>query len=204
MVVRLLQVPESVTRKKDLSSLHFDLPGGSLFPELAVRDKDGYYYSEMRLSVFFTDLALAAIVVTAWQTIGIKEYLLIQMPTALIAGTLGVWIFYIQHNFPGTYFSRQKEWNHLTASMRGASYYKLPPILQWATGNIGFHHVHHVRPRIPNYNLPKCYAETRELHVKGLTLRRSLDALFLSLWDEDKKKLVGFRDIKKLKRKRAV
>ena len=157
-----------------------------------------------RLSVFFTDLAIAAIVVTAWYFIGIREYLLIQMPTALIAGTLGVWIFYIQHNFPGTYFARQKDWDHLTASLRGASYYKLPPILQWATGNIGFHHAHHVRPRIPNYNLPKCYAETRELHVRGLTLRRSLEALFLSLWDEDKKKLVSFRDIKELKRERAV
>lgn len=154
-----------------------------------------------RLSVFFTDLAIAAIVVTAWTTIGIREYLLIQMPIAFIAGTFGVWLLYVQHNFPGIYFARQKEWDHLTASLRGASYYKLPPILQWATGNIGFHHAHHVRPRIPNYNLPKCYAETKELHVKGLTLRRSLDALCLSLWDEDKKKLVGFRDIKELKRK---
>lgn len=95
----------------------------------------------------------------------------------------------LQHNFPGTYFARQKEWNHLTASLRGASCFKLPPILQWATGNIGFHHAHHVPPRIPNYNLPQCYAETQELHVKGLTLRRSLGALFLSLWDEDQKKL---------------
>jgi omega-6 fatty acid desaturase (delta-12 desaturase) len=157
-----------------------------------------------RLSVFFTDLAIAAIVVTAWYTIGIREYLLIQMPIALIAGTFGVWLFYVQHNFPGIYLAHQKEWDHLTASMRGASYYKLPPILQWATGNIGFHHAHHVRPRIPNYNLPKCYTETKELHVKGLTLRRSLEALFLSLWDEDKKKLVSFRDIKAQKRKRSV
>ena len=157
-----------------------------------------------QLSVYFTDIAIAAIVVTAWYTIGIREYLLIQMPIALIGGTFGVWIFYIQHNFPGTYYARQKQWDHLTASLRGASYYKLPPVLQWATGNIGFHHVHHVRPRIPNYNLPKCYAETRELHVGGLTLRRSLDALFLSLWDEDKNKLVSFRDIKELKSKRAV
>ncbi len=85
--------------------------------------------------------------------------------------------------------------------MRGASFYKLPPILQWATGNIGFHYAHHVSPRIPNYNLPKCFTETRELHIRGVTLRRSLDALFLSLWDEDKKNPVGFRDIKELKRK---
>jgi acyl-lipid omega-6 desaturase (Delta-12 desaturase) len=137
-------------------------------------------------------------------TIGIREYLLIQMPIALIGGTFGIWIFYVQHNFPGSYFTRQKDWDHLTASLRSASYYKLPPILQWATGNIGFHHVHHVRPRIPNYNLSKCYAETRELHVRGITLRRSLDALFLSLWDEAKNKLLSFQDIKERKRKRAA
>jgi acyl-lipid omega-6 desaturase (Delta-12 desaturase) len=157
-----------------------------------------------QLSVYITDFAIAVIVVTAWLTIGIREYLLIQMPVAFIAGTFGIWIFYVQHNFPGVYFSRQKDWNHLTASMRGASYYKLPPILQWATGNIGFHHLHHVRPRIPNYNLPRSYAETKEVHVKPLTMRRSLDALFLSLWDENKSKLVSFRHIKKLKRKMSV
>jgi omega-6 fatty acid desaturase (delta-12 desaturase) len=147
------------------------------------------------LSVYFTDIALAAIVAAAWYTIGIREYLLIQIPVALIAGTFGIWIFYIQHNFPGTYFARQKEWDHLTASLRGASYYKLPRVLQWATGNIGFHHAHHVRPRIPNYNLPRCCAETKELHVKPLTLRRSLGALSLSLWDEDKNELVSFNSV---------
>jgi len=154
-----------------------------------------------QFSVYITDFAIVVIVVTAWLTIGIKEYLLIQMPVAFIAGTLGIWIFYVQHNFPGTYFARQKDWNHLTASMRGASYYKLPPILQWATGNIGLHHLHHVRPRIPNYNLPRAYAAIKEVHVKPLTIRRSLDALFLSLWDENKNKLVSFQDIKKIRRK---
>jgi acyl-lipid omega-6 desaturase (Delta-12 desaturase) len=157
-----------------------------------------------KLSVYLTDIAIAAIIVTAWNTIGIKEYLLIQMPVAFIAGTVGIWLFYIQHNFPGTYFAGQEEWDHLTASLRGASYYKLHPVLQWATGNIGFHHVHHVRPRIPNYNLPRCCSEIKELHVRPVTLRRSMDAIFLSLWDEDKNKLVSFRNIKKLKRKRIA
>jgi acyl-lipid omega-6 desaturase (Delta-12 desaturase) len=157
-----------------------------------------------QLSVYFTNLAIAAMVVAAWFTIGLREYLLIQMPIAFIAGTLGIWIFYIQHNYPDTYFVRHKEWDHLTASLRGASHYKLPAILQWATGNIGFHHIHHVRPRIPNYNLPRCYEEVREFHVRPLTIRRSLEALFLSLWDEDKGKLVSFRDIRKLNRKTAV
>lgn len=157
-----------------------------------------------QLSVYFTDFALAAIVVTAWFTIGIKDYLLVQMPTAFISGTFGIWIFYIQHNFPGTYFARQENWDHLTASLRGASFYKLPPILQWATGNIGFHHIHHIRPRIPNYNLPRCYEETKELHIKSLTIRKSLGALKLSLWDEEKSKLASFRDINKLKRKQVT
>lgn len=156
-----------------------------------------------QLSVYFTDAAIAAIVVTAFYTIGIREYLLIQAPIAFVAGPIAVWIFYIQHNFPGTYFARKKKWDHLTASLRGSSYYKLPVVLQWATGNIGFHHIHHVRPRIPNYNLPRCYQETRQLHVRPLTIRRSLDALFLSLWDEDENKLVSFGHVKKLKRKRA-
>ncbi len=155
-----------------------------------------------QMSVYFTDIAIAGIVLTAWFTIGIKNYLIIQMPTAFMAGTFGIWIFYIQHNFQGTYFARQGEWDHLTASLRGASFYKLHPFLQWATGNIGFHHIHHVRPRIPNYKLPRCYDETKELHIKELTLRKSLGALKLSLWDEERNKLVSFKDIKKLKRKR--
>ena len=157
-----------------------------------------------QLSVYFTNIAIAVIILIAWYTIGIKGYLLIQMPIAIIAGTFGIWLFYIQHNFPGTYFARQEEWDHLTASLRGASYYKLPAFFQWASGNIGFHHIHHVRPRIPNYNLPLCYEENPELHLKSITPRRSLDALFLSLWDEKKGRLVSFRDIKKLKRKRVV
>jgi omega-6 fatty acid desaturase (delta-12 desaturase) len=157
-----------------------------------------------QLSVYITNIAIAAIIIAAWYTIGIKDYLLVQMPTAFMAGTFGIWLFYIQHNFPGTYFKRQKDWDHLTASLRGASYYKLNPFLQWATGNIGFHHVHHIRPRIPNYNLPRCFEDIKELHVKGLTLRKSLDALKLSLWDEERNRLVSFRDIKGMKRGKRV
>jgi len=149
------------------------------------------------ISVIFTDLAIAAIAVVAAMTIGFRTYLLVQMPVVLMAATLGIWLFYIQHQFEGVYWARHDEWDPWRVAMEGASYYKLPKILQWVTGNIGIHHVHHVRPAIPNYNLQRCYDDIPELQaVSPVTIRGSLNSLRLGLWDEEQRRMVSFRSLK--------
>jgi len=104
----------------------------------------------------------------------------------------GVWLFYVQHNFDGTYWERQNRWSFVQAGLRGSSFYKLPAVVQWFSGNIGFHHIHHLSSLIPNYNLPRCYCDNPELQVPPLTLRRSMRSLKLRLWDEEKRRMVGF------------
>jgi omega-6 fatty acid desaturase (delta-12 desaturase) len=114
-----------------------------------------------------------------------------------IAATIGVWLFYIQHQFEGVYWARHEEWDPMRAALEGASYYKLPKVLQWITGNIGIHHVHHVRPGIPNYHLQQCCNDIPVLKaVRPLTIRTSLKSLRLNLWNEKQKKLVSFRSLK--------
>ena len=121
---------------------------------------------------------------------------MVQLPVTLIAGSFGVWLFYIQHQFEGVYWARHVEWNPWRVAMEGASYYQLPKVLQWVTGNIGFHHVHHMRPAIPNYRLQECFEAIPELQaVKPLTLRKSLGSLRLNLYDEKKHQLVSFRSL---------
>ena len=152
-----------------------------------------------RQSVWITNLALLVIILVASQTIGLRTYLLIQLPVILIAATAGIWLFYVQHQFEGVYWARHEEWNPIKASLQGSSYYKLPKIVQWFTGNIGLHHIHHIRPRIPNYNLQRCYDETPAFQaVKPITLRSSLRSLWLNLYDEQSGKLVSFRALKTL------
>jgi omega-6 fatty acid desaturase (delta-12 desaturase) len=153
------------------------------------------------LSVIVTNLAIAAITVICSLTIGFRTYFLVQFPVLLMASTLGVWLFYIQHQFEGVYWSRHDEWDPWRAAMEGASYYRLPKLLQWVTGSIGFHHVHHMRPGIPNYRLQECYDATPELQVvKPVTLRTSLRSLRLNLYDEGERKMVSFGSLKGRKR----
>ncbi len=153
---------------------------------------------DVRHSGAYTNLAIALILLVLHYTIGLKTYLQIQIPVMLSAGALGVWLFYVQHQFEGVYWARHDEWDPLKAALYGSSYYKLPKILQWFTGNIGLHHIHHVLPRIPNYYLQKCYDEVPFLQqVKPLTIRKSLKSLWLNLWDEKQQKLVSFRELKK-------
>ncbi|MEE9269022.1 MAG: fatty acid desaturase [Candidatus Krumholzibacteria bacterium] len=146
-----------------------------------------------RWSTIRTNLALLAIVVAASLTIGIKAYLMIQLPIMIVAGSGGVWLFYVQHQFENTYWARHEEWSYVREALEGASFYKLPRILQWFSGNIGFHHVHHLSPRIPNYYLQECH-ESHPMfqEVKHVTLWSSLKSLGYRLWDEERKKLVGF------------
>ena len=149
------------------------------------------------LSVMVTNLALVAIIVTASLTIGFRTYLLVQLPVLAMAATIGVWLFYNQHQFEGVYWARHDEWDPWRVAMEGASCYQLPRLLQWATGNIGIHHLHHVHPGIPNYRLQECINAVPALQqVKPLTLRKSLGSLRLNLWDEEQGRLVSFRSLR--------
>lgn len=147
-----------------------------------------------RQSVVYTNIALAAIITLASLTIGIETYLLVQLPMTLLAGSAGLWLFYVQHQFEETYWARHEEWDPITAALKGSSFYRLPKVLQWFTGSIGFHHIHHVQQRIANYNLERCYRAVPSLQqVKPLTLLSSLKSARLHVWDESRRILRGYR-----------
>ena len=151
-----------------------------------------------RYSVYWTNLALLVIVLLMSVTIGLKAFFLVLLPVMILGTTAGIWLFYVQHQFEGVYWERHERWDYLSAALKGSSYYKLPRLLQWFSGNIGFHHIHHVSPRIPNYFLEKCHRDNPMFQgVKTLTLLSSMRCMFLSLWDEDKNELVSFGDLKK-------
>ncbi|MGD2134882.1 MAG: fatty acid desaturase [Gemmatimonadales bacterium] len=146
-------------------------------------------------SVHLTNLALLAIVLLAWATIGLGPFLLVQAPISLIAGAIGVYLFYVQHQFEDTYWREHPEWDFHAAGLQGSSFLVLPKVLQWFSANIGFHHIHHVSSRIPYYRLPECYDENPVFqHVTKLTLWQTMACLRLALWDERALKLVGFRE----------
>jgi omega-6 fatty acid desaturase (delta-12 desaturase) len=150
-----------------------------------------------RYSAAVTNLAILVVILAASLTIGLKTYLLIQLPAVLIGGAVGVWLFYVQHQFEGVYWSRHENWDPVKAALKGSSYYKLPKVLQWFSGNIGLHHVHHLLPRIPNYKLQQSYdASPLTQKVKPLTLGASLKSFRLNLWDEKQQKLVSFKSLK--------
>ncbi|MGZ8226204.1 MAG: fatty acid desaturase [Methylococcaceae bacterium] len=154
-----------------------------------------------RNSVIYTNIAIAAIITVMSFTLGFQSYVLIQLPIIIMAATAGMWLFYVQHQYEGVYWARQQNWDLTSSGLEGSSYYKLPKVLQWIVGNIGLHHIHHVRANIPNYNLQRCYNEVPVLQaVTPITLRKSLKSLWLNLWDEQKQKLVSFRSIRMLPR----
>ncbi|HEX4969567.1 MAG TPA: fatty acid desaturase [Steroidobacteraceae bacterium] len=141
-------------------------------------------------------LGLAALL--SW-VFGIAPYLLIQSIVMTIAGGIGLWLFYVQHQFEGVYWERSGSWDYTTAALRGSSYYKLPKVLQWLSGNIGFHHIHHLSPRIPNYNLQRCHESDRLFQeVTTVTLISSLRSLRLRFWDEQRRKLVGYAHLRRI------
>ena len=157
-----------------------------------------------RLGVHWTNGALLLIAVVMSMTVGIKAYLLIQLPVMMITGTVGLWLFYVQHQFEGVYWKRRESWGFAEAALKGSSFYKLPGILQWFSGNIGFHHIHHLSPRIPNYNLEKCHqADPLFQSVKPITLLTSLRSFTYRLWDEQRGKLIGYRHLRDLRRRQV-
>jgi omega-6 fatty acid desaturase (delta-12 desaturase) len=148
-------------------------------------------------SVYWTNLAILAVAAGLACLFGLKAYLLLQGGVLMVAGVAGVWLFYVQHQFEGVYWERRQEWDYCAAALQGSSFYKLPKVLQWFSGNIGFHHIHHLNSRIPNYNLEKCYrAEPMFQAIKPVTLLSSFKSLTFRLWDEQRRKLVGFRAAK--------
>jgi omega-6 fatty acid desaturase (delta-12 desaturase) len=150
-----------------------------------------------RRSVLYTNLGIAFIILLAGLTIGLKTYLILQFSIMIFAGAAGVWLFYVQHQYENVYWERQEKWDVVRASLEGSSYYKMPQILQWFTGNIGLHHIHHLEARIPNYRLQECQDKIANfIEVEPLTLRTSLKSLRLNLWDEKQKKMLGFRALK--------
>jgi omega-6 fatty acid desaturase (delta-12 desaturase) len=149
--------------------------------------------ARMRRSVIGTDIALAAIVSALCWLIGWRDYLLVWAPPALLAGSAGIWLFYVQHQFEDAYWERADGWSYADAALRGSSYLKLPKPLQFFTGNIGLHHVHHLSARIPNYNLQRAHDENAIFHdVPTLSLWDGLHAVRLKLWDERSGRLVSF------------
>lgn len=151
-----------------------------------------------RISVLITNVAAAILFAAAVFFLGFWNFFILAAPVVLLSSTIGVWLFYIQHQFEGVYWARHDQWDILTASLKGCSYYKLPNVLHWLTANIGIHHVHHLRTAIPNYNLQRCYNETPQVqNINPLTIRQSLRSIRLNLWDEGSQKLVSFRSIKK-------
>ena len=156
-----------------------------------------------RASVWWTNIALAVMIACMCWLIGWKTYLLIQLPVIMISSTIGIWLFYVQHNFDPTYWDNHESWEFVKAGLQGSSFYKLPLILQWFSGNIGFHHIHHLSAKIPNYNLPKCYYENSVFHVRPLTLLASLKSLSLRLYDEEQKILIGWSGLKRYRRQKV-
>jgi omega-6 fatty acid desaturase (delta-12 desaturase) len=148
-------------------------------------------------SVTWTNLAILGMIVGMSLIFGLVPYLLIQTGIMAVAGAAGTWLFYVQHQFEGVYWERQEKWDFLDAALKGSSFYKLPKVLQWFSGNIGFHHIHHLSPRIPNYNLERCHnAEPLFQSIRPVTFLASLKAMTFRLWDERSQTLVGFRHLR--------
>ncbi|MFO1058035.1 MAG: fatty acid desaturase [Dongiaceae bacterium] len=150
-------------------------------------------WKQERRGVHLTNLALATVLVALGATLGFRAVLLVQLPIWGFAAIIGVWLFSLQHRFEHSYWARQGTWSADAASLLGSSHLKLPRLMQWFTGNIGFHHVHHLNPRIPNYRLEACHAGTPAIQGGPvLTLRAALGAWRYALWDEAAGKMVRF------------
>lgn len=144
------------------------------------------------------NLALAGLIAMLSILIGFKNYVIIQLPVIWFAGLLGIWLFFVQHQYEGVYWVRSPKWDYVASALQGASYYELPRVLQWFSGNIGFHHIHHLNPSIPNYNLEECYlgSEVFRKDSKKIRLFEGLRSIGLDLIDEENGKLIRFSELK--------
>lgn len=151
-----------------------------------------------RLSVRRTNWALFGALIGMSGLIGLRPFLIIQLTVSAFAGAAALWLFYVQHQFEGVYWARSKDWHHTAAALEGSSFYKLPKVLQWFTGNIGFHHIHHFSPRIPNYFLQRCHeGDPAFTAIRPVTVLASLKSLSYRLWDEQRHVFVGFANLRR-------
>jgi omega-6 fatty acid desaturase (delta-12 desaturase) len=158
-----------------------------------------------RASVHNTNIALLAIFLALGYWLGFKEVLMLWIPITISSSVIGVFLFYVQHQFEDTYWRWHEEWEYEWAALKGSSYFKLPKVLQWFSGNIGFHHVHHLGPKIPNYNLEAAHNENEIFRdVETITLGSSLRNIVLHLWDESSNRLISFREYRKLTKQQAL
>lgn len=154
-------------------------------------------YKKERINTHVTNVSIVLLYTLLCMLIGWQAFLMIQLPIMFVSGALGIWLFYVQHQFEDTYFENEENWDYVKAAIDGSSYYKLPKLLQWVTGNIGFHHVHHLSPKVPNYYLEQVHETTLPLQkATTITLRSSLKAIRFRLWDESSKTFVSFQEIK--------
>ncbi|MGN4427207.1 fatty acid desaturase [Bacillus cereus group sp. MYBK30-1] len=152
-----------------------------------------------RMNTYLTNVLIVALVGLLCWALGWQSFLLVQGSIFLISGSVGIWLFYVQHTFEDSYFEEDKEWEYVKAAVEGSSFYKLPKLLQFLTGNIGFHHVHHLSPRVPNYKLEEAHNNTLPLkNVPTITLATSLRSIRFRLWDEQNNNFVSFKDVKYL------
>jgi omega-6 fatty acid desaturase (delta-12 desaturase) len=153
--------------------------------------------SNGRLGVYLTNAGLLLFAILMSLAMGIKAFLLIQLPVIYLAGIFGFWLFYVQHQFDPSYWTRTDTWDYKRVALEGSSYYKLPRILQYFTGNIGFHHIHHLSPLIPNYYLSKCHRENSIFNrIKPLKFWQSFKTVTFRLWNEKTKEMISFRKLK--------
>ena len=161
------------------------------FPSSKAKPREKRSVHIMNFSLLIWCLTMSAI-------FGVLPFIVIQVTMMAVAGTCGIWLFYVQHQFEDTYWAQGEDWDFTAAAMEGSSYYKLPKIMQWFSGNIGFHHIHHLNAMIPNYNLERCHRSDPYFQVAPeLNLISSLKSLKFRLWDEDNNKMIGFRELKR-------
>ncbi|GAB6258192.1 Delta(5) desaturase DesA [Peribacillus sp. N1] len=153
-------------------------------------------------NTYLTNALIVVLAALLCLAVGWQSFLLVQGSIFMISGSVGIWLFYVQHTFEDSYFEENEEWEYVLAAVEGSSFYKLPKLMQFLTGNIGYHHVHHLSPRVPNYKLEMAHNNTQPLeNVPTITLATSLRSLRFRLWDEESKNFIGFKDIKYLTKK---
>jgi acyl-lipid omega-6 desaturase (Delta-12 desaturase) len=157
-----------------------------------------------RMNTYLTNVLIVALVGLLCWLVGWQNFLFVQGSIFLLSGSVGIWLFYVQHTFEDSYFEEDKDWEYVLAAVEGSSFYKLPKFIQFLTGNIGYHHVHHLSPRVPNYKLEEAHNNTPPLqNVPTISLATSLKSLRFRLWDEQNKTFVSFKDVKALAKKRV-
>jgi acyl-lipid omega-6 desaturase (Delta-12 desaturase) len=204
--VWVLTVDEYINRSR-LGRLQYRLYRNPLFlfvigPSLLFLVRQRFTYNvprnwqRERRSVYATNAGILAVLALASYTIGLTTFLLIHLPIVILAASVGSWLFFVQHQYEHAYWQPRERWDFFRSAFEGSSYYRLPRVLQWFTGNIGFHHIHHLESRIPNYNLPTCFADVPEMrHAVTLGLWDSFKCARWKLWDEQLQRMITFNEV---------